>query len=237
MVFTSAILMAATDGHFAAFVVFWQETAWIWLVASVVLIMIPSWLLRGQDPVSLDASNAILDAFREALFGDSSDDDAHHRVTLFKRERRWRSMTDGSGKWQRPGSRWLVPVARSGHGSKKTRARFRCPDDTDRAEGIAGRAWARSRVVRAKRLPNLNGPDCSEEDLRRYASATYVSVEWVRKRKPAARSFVGFRVDDARSEPWGVLVIDSRRRDFDTERAREAFDTYAPVLVRLLKRI
>ena len=236
MVFTGAILMAATDGHFAVFVVSWQETAWIWLVASVVLIMIPSWLLRGQDPVSLDASNAILDAFREALFGDSSDDDAHHRVTLFKWERRWRSMRDGSGRWQRPGSRWLVPVARSGHGSKKTLARFRCPDDTDRAEGIAGRAWARSSVC-AMKLPNVNRQGCSEKNLQRYASRTYVSVRWVRKRKPAARSFMGFRVEDTRSEPWGVLVIDSRRPDFDTQRAQEASKAYSRVLARLVQGI
>ena len=237
MASTGAILLAPASGRFANFVADWQATGWIWLTASALGIAVAS-LLERRDSVPLDASNAILDAFREVVFGDTRDDDAHHRITLFKRERGWcPAMTDGSGRWQRPGSRWLVPVARSGHGSKKTRARFRCPDDTDGAEGIAGRAWARSRVVRAKRLPNLNGPNCSEEDLRSYASATYVSVEWVRKRKPAARSFVGFRVDDARSEPWGVLVIDSRRRDFDTERAREAFDTYSPVLMRLLKRI
>ena len=44
-----------------------------------------------------------------------------------------------------------------------------------------------------------------------------------------------FRVDDARSEPWGVLVIDSRSPTFDTKIAQRRFGAYAPVLARLVQ--
>ena len=53
----------------------------------------------------------------------------------------------------------------------------------------------------------------------------------------AARSFMGFRVEDTRSEPWGVLVIDSRGPDFDTQRAQEASKAYSRVLARLVQGI
>ena len=192
-------------------------------------------LHKVSDPALRDATDAILDEFQEALFGSKGDDDAHHRITLFKRVRLQPViMRDASGKQRWPGSGWLVPIARSGHVTKNTRTRFLCPDDTDNAQGVAGRAWARPTVV-VEEVPDLTSANRSEKDVRLYANATYMPEEWVRKRCPGARSLMGFRVDDATSEPWGVLVIDSRLTTFNTQIAQQEFSAYAPVLARLVQ--
>ena len=94
-------------------------------------------------------------------------------MALFKRVRLQPViMRDTNGKRRWPGSGWLVPVARSGYSTKNTRTRFLCPDDTDSAQGVAGRAWAGLAAVEATQLPDVTDPNCSEADLRSYAEAT-----------------------------------------------------------------
>ena len=244
IVWVGAILVAPTDKLLGRFVQYWHNTAWIWLIIAVVAWVVTLPFRRG-DRAPMDATGAILDEFRDALFGGVEDDDANHRITLFKRERRWLMfLSDTSGKrhW-RPGCRWLVPVARSGHGTGNTRIRFRCPDDTNQAEGVAGRAWARQTAFSVANLPDLADVNCSNDDRERYAGMTNVSERWVTARwvtdprRRRARSLMGFRVDDARSEPWGVLVIDSHLPTFNTQLAQNEFGAYAPVLAQLVRGI
>ncbi len=234
MFWVCAIQLAPTGQRWSGFIEWWHDTAWIWFLVGVVVFSVAS-MLRHGDLIAMDATNAILDKIQDALFGDSGDDDAHHRVTLFKRERKWLWLKDASGHRRRPGRRWLSVVARSGYGTKNTTVRFRCPDDTDQAEGVAGRAWARSTALPVQDLPDLKSPRCSDEDRRSYAKQTFVPVEWVQEEQPAARSLMGFRVDDVKSAPWGVLVIDSRSPTFDTQRAQEEFRAYARVLAQLVQ--
>ena len=216
------------------FVQFWHDTAWIWLLGAVVGGFAG---YRTAHPALADATNVILNEFRDALFARTGDDDAHHRVTLFKRVRLQPViMRDTNGKRRWPGSGWLVPVARSGYSTKNTRTRFLCPDDTDSAQGVAGRAWAGLAAVEATQLPDVTDPNCSEADLRSYAEATSVPEAWVRKRRPAAQSLMGFQVEHETSrEPWGVLVIDSRSPKLNTQVAHTQFRAYAPVLTSLVR--
>lgn len=214
---------------------FWHDTAWLWLVLAALFHMLAAVLPRGADAVAPDATNAILNKIQAVLFRDLDDDEAHHRVTLFKRVRRWRVLKDASGKRQRPGRYWLEPIARSGRSTKDTRVRFRCPDDPSKAEGVAGRAWARVAAVRVGDLPDLDSASCCDDDLNRYARDTFVPEEWVREENPRCRSLMGFRVDDGRSDPWGVLVIDSRLPTFNTQQAQAEFRSYTPVLAQLVQ--
>ena len=218
----------AFEGFAQAFVQFWHDAGWAWLLLAIAL-GVAGWF-KGADPIPTNATDAILTEFQKALFGHTGDDDAHHRVTLFKRVRlRPRIVRDAAGGLRGPLSGWLVPVARSGHGTKHTRTKFLCPDDTDQAQGIAGRAWASPAAI-VQDLPDMTAPSDSTQVS--YARATNVPVEWIQKRKrPEARSLMGLRIDDARtSKPWGVLVIDSRAPSFDTQLARAQFNAYAPVL-------
>ena len=215
-----------------------HDTAWIWLTCAIVLGGAASWLLGGlRHPAVLDATNAILDEFQEALFARVGGDYAHHRVTLFKRVS-WRATfaKDNAGGLRWPWSGWLVPVARSGHGTLRTGVHFLCPDDTDHAQGVAGRAWARTQAVVVQRLPELTDGNESRQDVvETYAEKTFVSGAWVVRNAPRARSLMGFRVEDARSNPWGVLVVDTRLPELNTQLAHERFNSYAPVLARLLQ--
>lgn len=217
------------------FVQFWHDTALYWLIGTAFLAMLASWWVIPDRALS-DATDAILDEFREALFGDIDDDDANHRITLFKQVRLQPTIRSATG-WCWPGGGWLVPVARSGHGTKNTRIRFRSPDDPTEAEGIAGKAWARPMVL-VSGLPDLTDSSCSDS-LESYAEATSIPVTWVQKRvrkgKPTPRSLMGFRVEDKQGDPWGVLVIDSRSPTPKTKVAQEEFNAYAPVLARLVE--
>ena len=229
---------ASLWGPLQSVVEFGHETAWLWLAGALVFGGAASWFLGKLDhPAVLDAVDAILAEFREALFGNLGGDTAHHRVTLFKRVP-WKLAVarDNAGKLRWPWSGWLVPVARSGHGTRNTNVRFLCPDDTDNAQGVAGRAWASSRAVIVQELLDLGKTEVvSEDEIRSYAEQMFVPDVWVKKRSPRARSLMGFRVEDARSNPWGVLVVDSRMPKLNTQLAQEEFNAYAPVLARLVQ--
>ncbi|MDE2663334.1 MAG: hypothetical protein OXI39_10080 [Gemmatimonadota bacterium] len=212
-----------------------HDTAWLWLLAAFAATVIAAIIPKESDPVALNATNAILTKIQGTLFGEVEGAEAHHRITLFKQVRGLWFTKDTFGELKRPGRRWLIPVARSGYDTKNTHVRFRSPDDADKAEGIAGRAWARTTAVQVRELPDLASSTCSEDARRRYAEETFVTYDWVRAQKPRARSLMGFRVEDAQSARWGVLVVDSRSPTFDMQLAQAEFGAYAPVLAQLVQ--
>ena len=218
---------------------FGHEVAWLTIVLSLVTVWVATYMLRRLgDPTILEAIDEILDQFRDGVFGgDAPGDDAHHRVTLFKHFRfRLAGWDVGNGGW--PWSGWLVPVARSGHTSQRSSARFLAPDDTDRAQGIAGRAWARRRAAAVMtELPDVRADGCIPKQREDYAKRTNVRLRWVEKRRPAARSLMGFTVENTRGRPWGVLVIDSRSPGLDSGRANTEYQNYGRVLARLVEGI
>lgn len=215
---------------------FFHDTAAFWLVGTVALTAVVAWF-KVRDPILTDTTDAILDAFRGTLFGGTSDED--NRITLFKHVRLQPAFVrDAAGKLRWPGCGWLVPVARSGHVTKNTRVRFLCPDDAG-VQGVAGKAWVVRPLVSVSELPDLNEEDFREDDLKSYANRTFVSEKWVRKRRAKqrllARSLMGFLVENAQNDAWGVLVIDSRSPTLKTEEAKAAFNAYAPVLAKLVQ--
>ncbi|HET9767111.1 MAG TPA: GAF domain-containing protein, partial [Thermoanaerobaculia bacterium] len=126
-----------------------------------------------------------------------------HRVTLFKRcGWRWARC-----KW--PHSGWLLAVSRSGHTTQSSESAFRAPDTgpAERAEGFAGSTWRTDEIILKENLPDVSS-DPTKEQIEEYAKSTWCKVEYVKQRKPAARSYVGVPIH-VKGRPWGVLIIDS----------------------------
>ena len=201
-------------------------------VLGLVTSALGSHLLR--DPALLSAVKAVLDQFRDGVFRELQGDDAHHRVTLFKRRRFYLRGFDLANRgW--PGSGWLVPVARSGHTAQRTNVRFLAPDDTDRAQGIAGRAWAAmSGTADVNELPSVSDEHGAIGD---YAERSNVTTKWVERRMPHSRALMGFRIENRTGEPWGVLVVDSRHPNIEGNRAGREYRNHGKVLSHLVEGI
>lgn len=210
-----------------------QETAWFFLALLIAVAGAAGLLRKYTSPPWVWALiENMLTQFREDVFTNPRDSEVHfHRVTLFKWVR-WRPCWPPKGMFQG----WLVPVARSGHTTRSKIARFRAPrDDPDRAEGIAGESWAKDGVVLIPELPDL-GTDSSAETHDTYAKVTRVSVEWLSKKRPLARSYAGFPVE-VNGRPWGVVVLDGRSiKGIDEDVFRNRYRMLARFLGQLLER-
>jgi hypothetical protein len=200
-----------------------HENGW-WLivvcsVAAAVATLINSWM---GPPWVWRSVQKLLDKLRDEVFDIADEEGVYaQRVTLFRRHRflwwiwPWRRWFWPWGSWRCPWSGWLVPVARSGHTTQKSRAIYLAPDDADNAEGIAGQAWVGNCTIRVIGLPDLNG-ESGARVIREYARQTFVSETWLRRRikakKACPRALCGFPVEVNRAI-WGVIVLDSRRPD------------------------
>jgi len=174
--------------------------------------------------------HSYLDSFREEAFNVGLDDaQHHHRVTLF----RYKPWYWHFRRW--PWSGWLVPVERSGHTTQASISVYRAPDDADKAEGVAGMTWARRRIVNVSNLPDLS-EDPSRDDMQRYAKATGMNLEVVKKKRPKARSFCGIPVE-IKGEVWGVLVLDSRSADGINTNSQILYRPLGKFLAKILERV
>jgi hypothetical protein len=169
----------------------------------------------------------LLDSFQESVFGDEVGDLHHHRVTLFKRVRVGR----GWRIWDWRG--WLVPVERSGHATRKSKSAFRAPDNADRAEGVAGSAWAGRKTLYVEGLPDISGIPSSAA-LEQYSHQTRISSKWLSKHKPGSRSFCGIPFD-VKGKRWGVVVLDSRNEQI-TQKAPQ-IDNFFKINGRYLSKL
>ncbi len=196
-------------------------------VAALLRRMIgPPWVWR--------AMKKLLDRWQESTMEGRDGEPHFHRATLFRATRLWfrfRKSWFPIQLW--PWSRVLVPVLRSGHLTQKCKSWFRIPDDGN-CEGIAGLAYSQGQVW-ASNLPDVSGAAVSEEDLKRYAQETAVSLDRLRESKPRARSFFGIRIE-ANDEKWGVVVLDSRSTKPIAERADRETRGYALGLTVLIER-
>ena len=186
------------------------------------------WIESKESTTVTNALNAILGEFRGGLFGDAGGQEGDHRVTLFQyRKTSWRAI------WQRarvPWGGWLVPVARPGRSSQRSHSLFRTPDDPNRLEGIAGKAWgANSKAYEVLDLPDLSkvGNPKGNPLVEKYAKQSFVSPGWVRRRvrkkRLLARSIMGFTVERPDGTEWGVLVLDSKEPHINGERIAKEF--------------
>lgn len=234
--------LATTSALLARVAAWADDWAWLgilvcWCITGICTL---AWRVLG-DPSNHAAICELLDRFRDGVFGDRSEDHSHHRVTLFKHYGFHPLGFDFEDRgW--PWSGWLIPVARSGHTAQKTNVRFLAPDNTDRARGIAGRAWARLSKPNARAtawvdgLPNIRS-NTSTENIQEYARKTNVSEKWVKKRLPQSRSLMGFIVETNDGHPWGVLVIDSRSSNLALTKSNAQYQHYGSLLSHLVEGI
>jgi hypothetical protein len=217
-----------------------QGTAWLVVVLGPISVAVVQWGRRKfGTPWAWEAIQKLIDEFRNEVFGDQSDDPLdHHRVTLFKYHKSAVGL-----RHPREWSNWLIAVARSDHLTKLRIRRFRAPDDGEQCEGVVGRAW-RCRgwvIVPNPRtvLPILN-QESPATDRDSYAKETGVSVEWVNQQlqrgRPLASSYAALVVL-LKGQPWGVLVLDSRKPgSIDVEKLKR-FSAYGKLLTPLLERV
>jgi GAF domain-containing protein len=207
-----------------------QQTAWLIIpLLTVGLGLMQVARSMAGPPWIWETVHYLLDRFQEHVFEKQVGTPLHyHRVTLFRHIRLRRSLC----RW--PWSGWLVPVERSGHTTRKSRAAFLAPDDADRAEGIAGQTWAQKRVVIVEDLPDISGTP-SLGLLEDYARKTWVSVEWLQNRSQHARSFCGIPVE-VKGRLWGVIVLDSRSPDAIDQDAVKVHSLIGRYLGKLLER-
>lgn len=175
--------------------------------------------------------HGLLDFIRDNVY-DKGDDVHANRVTLFK-HRRW-CLRLRPILYAFHGG-WLVPVARSGHASQRTKALFRAPDDTDKAEGWAGKTWARWKVQIVNNLPDVSA-NMNGQNVEVYATVTGVTTKWILKRRPKTRSLAGIPVL-VQGKAWGVIVLDSKMENAISERKKRQYEMMGGVLSHLLVRL
>jgi hypothetical protein len=172
----------------------------------------------------------ILDEFRKQIY---PRDELHlHRVTLFKRcawvlRKRFFSFR---------GWGWLKIIERSGHTSRNSRTVFFAPNDEDKAEGVAGLAWAWNTVVYREELPDVRNGAPSERAFKLYAEGSNTSIDLVKQLRPASRSLCGIPVEIG-GRVWGVLVVDSRVTKLPQDKIEQHYPLAAKFLSRILERL
>ena len=87
-------------------------------------------------------------------------------------------------------------------------------------------------------LPTLNA-ESAATDIETYAKETGVGAEWVRQQldhgRPLAASYAALAVQLS-GQPWGVLVLDSRRPNSIDRGKLDRFKTFGNLLTPLLER-
>lgn len=196
-----------------------QNTAWFFLP---ILTAIAGIAHHAQNRIGGHSiwgpTHWLVDEFRRLIFEGSSGPTHYHRVTIYKRTKRIK-VWDRSGpplRWHLLGIRrsdWLVPVEASADSTLRSLPTLWSPDDADRAEGVAGVAWARAVMLYVEGLPQIE-EGSSEDDLLEYARVARLRPEWLKiKLKeqsiqwPRAFCALPLEFDGKR---WGVIVIDTR---------------------------
>lgn len=225
---------AAASGWARPAVTWMQENAW-WVVACgpLLVALIQVVRRRAGNQWAWAAMQKILDEFRHDVFGELESDPVHyHRVTLFRFRK--------NPVW--PKNRWLVAVARSDHVTQGGIQKFQVPDDGDKCQGVAGRAWLLKEWVRVPNDGDILAIPLTQNDnqlIKDYAKKTHMSEEWVRnqisRNKKLAKSYAAVVVQ-LHGKPWGVLVLDSRGDGTITPKKCKGFSDVLKVLTPLLER-
>lgn len=200
---------------------------------------------RLGDPWVLEKLQFILDEYQEKVFSANGAPRDHDRVTIFKYKRNCLLERHWSAKhWYAPWgnnpkfSGYLVPFMRSGHISQNSRAIFYAPDDSDKAEGVAGMAWCSRRSVIFNNLPEIKA-GAKPRSIQSYAKATKCDEEMVRKymadQRTMPRSIAAIPIE-CNGEPWGVVVLDSRSPNGVTNSSIEHYTLTVALIGHLLEK-
>lgn len=229
--------MPASWGLLANVVSWIDGHAWIAFVLPIVAGVSKFLAERLARRWIRDIVGSLLNRVADELFDGLDGDSHYHRATLFAH--RWWKWDIWSLGWGRfPWSGWLVPVARSGHTTQKSRSRYLAPDDADRCEGVAGKTWARDKELHVRGLPHLT-KDSSPADIQKYAEGSWIRTQEVeiglKGRRAYARSFLGLPIE-VRGKKWGVLVFDSRAEDAFGQQRPKSLPVFLFALGKLLER-
>lgn len=202
---------------------------------------------RCGDPWLVEQLQFILDRYQAGAFNTDKFPTGvpqdHNRVTLFCRQkgffiRHWSAKRLWRWGEHNPLSDFLVPVLRSGHMSKKSQVAFYISDDSDKTEGVAGRAWASDQVIFEEKLPKIETLT-SEPRQKVYARRTGCDLQMIKERvargAPMPRSIVAIPVRRF-GKLWGVIVLDSRYPEGVNVAAPENYKLTLALIERLLER-
>lgn len=225
------------SGNFAPLLplLFWLKARTWWLFISSLAAALSAVIVKKVGaPWVRDAVQHVLDEMRTHALRDQPEGPSYHyRVTLFRRTSFcWRALKDR----RTPIGGYLVPFARSGHVTQKVTVYFSVPDSADGAEGVAGEAFVGGYTVVREDLPDVSRDGALKRDLDRYASETFVTVNWLRKERSTARSLIGFPIR-VKGRHWGAIVVDSHsERIQDKDRIIKSYELVSVVLGELLER-
>lgn len=210
-----------------------QKIAMIVLPFLLILVPISDSIRRWLERKTLwPLVKEVLDDFRKQLYPNSKDPAHLHRTTLFK-HCGW--VFRRRALWP-PSRGWLKVVERSGHTTRNSRTVFFAPNDPDKAEGVAGLAWAWNQVVFREDLPDVRSGPTPKEVLERYATDSNTALDYVAKHRPTSRSLCGIPVEVS-GEIWGVLVVDSRDPKLPKELIEQHHAIAAKFISRVLERV
>ncbi|MDX1751189.1 MAG: hypothetical protein R3271_12800 [Methylophaga sp.] len=212
-----------------------DASPWIY-ITFLFAFLYGKWLSRNSNPIVWKALQAQIDKLQKIAFPNHTNDvNDNHRVTLFKftrscnnkcAKRYKKRITKNSG--------WLVPVIRSGHTGKETKAKFFAPDAGIDAEGIVGMCWSSEYVQYQDNLPNVSsasGQRTKERYCRRSNMPIEMLDEYVKTGKKLACSILAYPVLSRAGDRWGVIVFDSMvPNGVDQQHAELAFYTVAETL-------
>lgn len=183
------------------------------------LVLICVLVKQRADPWVVEKLQFILDEYQAKVFRNANAPQDHNRVTLFKfrkclwYRRHWREPRRWAVfKTRRVLGDYLVPYMRSGHMTLKTKTVFFIDsENSNRSEGVAGRAWSHRGVVVLPDLPLIT-PTAGARTRENYAKVTQVSQRfldrYLSEQRGLPRSMAAIPVE-CNGKLWGVIVLDS----------------------------
>lgn len=199
-----------------------NNSLYIYVAIAIIAILI-FWIRRLCDPWIIEKLKFILNGYQKGAFaGDDPVLRDRDRVTIFKHTgltclvRHWSSKKYLSPRGKNPFfSRYLIPILRSGHTSQHSKAAFFAPDIPDKAEGVAGKAWATNRPIVLSGLPDLSERSLSR-DKKSYAASTFTDIgmieKYIAEGRKLPRSIAAIPLESC-GRVWGVVVLDSANPD------------------------
>lgn len=221
-----------------------DHTVYLYLAIGIVVFLCVLYRRMG-DPWILEKLQFILDEYQFKVFSASGAPQDHDRVTIFKhcKNHFWLRHWSCSKWYWRSGkhpfwSDYLIPVLRSGHISKKSKAIFYAPDGSDKAEGVASMAWSKKGSVVLNQLPVIKS-NTGVRDKEKYARATKCDLALLDKYIAEGRqppSSIAAMVIECNGRPWGVLVLDSRSPNGVTDDSVDNYTLTIALIGHLLER-
>lgn len=202
------------------------QKGWV-LPAVLITAPIVFWARNKTDRSKLTAIHDLLDQVCHHTFKNQKfDHEQNRRVTLFK----YHKFT--FRRWPFFGG-WLMPIERSGESTRRTGAIFHAPDDGEKCEGVAGRAWSKRSNVYVPSLPNLR-KNPTDAQFREYAEKSFVAVDKLRCKPPQACSLLGIPIEVGQKR-WGVIVVDSVLPEIQHKITKSCMKQIAPTLSSYLR--